>query len=64
MIVDWKKVEENAREMSEEIAQRLVEEEKEGSSAKKLMQQGVMFVKNNVVTAGGFAAGFLLGLAT
>jgi len=60
--VDWEKVDEDMKIASDEINKKLVEQ-KENEEAKKLFDKASLFVRRNLVTAGGFAAGFFLGIA-
>jgi len=60
--VDWEKVDEDMKIASDEINKKLVEQ-KENEEAKKLFDKASLFVCRNLVTAGGFAAGFFLGIA-
>ena len=61
--VDWQKVEDDMQEAGHNIAHRLNEERNNDRTRRFVDQMGV-FVRRNVVTAGGFAAGFFLGMAT
>ena len=57
--IDWEKLEDDLEDVGEEITKTL-----NSKSTKGFMEQMSVIVKRNVVTASGFAAGFLLGIAT
>ena len=61
--VDWEKVEDDMQEAGQNISQRLMEE-RNNDRTRRFVDQVSVFVRRNVVTAGGFAAGFFLGMAT
>jgi len=61
--VDWKKVEDDMHETSERITQRLIDDH-DGSSTRDMVNKVSLFVRRNIVTAGGFAAGFFFGMAS
>jgi len=61
--VDWKKMEDDMHETSEKITRKLIEDQ-ENNTTRRMVNQMSTFVQRNVVTAGGFAAGFFLGMAS
>lgn len=63
LTVDWEKVDNDMRDASDKITQRIIEEQ-QNNRTQRIVDQVSMFVRRNVVTAGGFAAGFFLGMAT
>jgi len=61
--VDWDRIEVDMQCAGERITQRLIEEH-ENDRTRRFAEHFSVFVRRNVVTAGGFAAGFFLGMAS
>jgi len=59
--VDWNQINEDANEMNTAIKAKLREQANDPVT-KRLMDKGVTFAKKNVAIAGGFGAGFFLGM--
>ncbi|XP_039622456.1 FUN14 domain-containing protein 2 [Polypterus senegalus] len=59
--VDWKRVEQDVNKAKKQFK---INTEKPPEEAKTKMREVTTFVKKNIVLTGGFAGGFLIGLAS
>ncbi|XP_066914275.1 FUN14 domain-containing protein 2-like [Clytia hemisphaerica] len=61
--VDWEKVDADMRTASEQISEKIAEQQ-QNEETQELLKKGGLFIRRNLVMLGGFAAGFFLGMAT